>query len=229
MDSLEPPEGGVAQVLATASAEGLGAGATDGLSAKGRRTRQRLLVAARRSFEKKGSYVDTRISDIAKEAKVAYGSFYTYFDSKEQLFYELASSVVQEMYEEGTSRYRGEDPVRRIGSSNEQFLASYEKHATMMTIIEQAAALYPEFRALRRQLRQAFVDRIAANLGRLSEAGQVDPSLDLNVAAHALVSMTDNFGYLWFVLGESFDLERAPATLTRLWSNSVGLTRPESR
>lgn len=200
-----------------------GAEALAGLSAKGLRTRKRLLEGARSAFEKKGSYVDTRISDIVKESDVAYGSFYTYFDSKEALFFELAREVVHEMYVEGTSRYRGDNPIERIDASNRQFLESYRRHAAMMTIIEQAAALYPEFRALRRRLRQRFVDRIVANFERLSKSGRIDTSIDPVIAAHALVSMTDNFGYLWFVLGESFDDEQALTTLTQLWGNSLGL------
>lgn len=196
-----------------------------GLSAKGLRTRTRLLEGARRAFEKNGSYVETRISDIVKESGVAYGSFYTYFDSKEALFYELAVAVVHEMYVEGTSRYRGDNPLERIDASNRQFLDSYRRHAAMMTIIEQAAALYPEFRALRRNLRKGFVDRITANFERLSKAGRIDTSIDPAIAAHALVSMTDNFGYLWFVLGGSFDDEKALTTLTQLWGNSLGLGR----
>ncbi len=199
------------------------ADALAGLSAKGLRTRTRLLEGARSAFEKKASYVETRISDIVKESGVAYGSFYTYFDSKEALFYELAVKVVHEMYVEGTSRYRGDNPLERIDASNRQFLDSYRRHAAMMTIIEQAAALYPEFRALRRGLRQGFVDRIVANFERLSKAGRMDTSIDPSIAAHALVSMTDNFGYLWFVLGESFDDEKALSTLTQLWGNSLGL------
>ncbi|MBB3042863.1 TetR/AcrR family transcriptional regulator [Nocardioides soli] len=203
----------------------MNADALAGLSAKGLRTRKRLLEGARSAFEKKGSYVETRISDIVKESGVAYGSFYTYFESKEALFYELAVEVVHEMYVEGTSRYRGDNPLERIDASNRQFLDSYRRHAAMMTIIEQAAALYPEFRALRRRLRQGFVDRIAANFERLSSARRMDTSIDPVIAAHALVSMTDNFGYLWFVLGESFDDEKALTTLTQLWGNSLGLRR----
>jgi AcrR family transcriptional regulator len=202
------------------------AGAVAGLSAKGLRTRQRILEGAREAFEGKGSYVETRISDIVKTSGVAYGSFYTYFDSKEELFYELAADVVNEMYVEGTSRYRGGNPVERIDASNRQFLESYRTHAAMMTIIEQAAALYPEFRALRRRLRQGFVDRIAANFQRLSASDRMDSSIDPVIAAHALVSMTDNFGYLWFVLGETFDDERALTTLTKLWVNSLGIEQP---
>lgn len=193
------------------------------LSAKGRKTRERILEGARRAFERSGSYVDTRITDIVRESGVAYGSFYTYFDSKEQLFYDLALDVVSEMYVEGTSRYRGDDPVERMDAANRQFLTSYRSHAVMMTVIEQAAALYPEFRILRRTLRERFVERITANLSRLQEKGVVDEGLDPVIAAHALVSMTDNFGYVWFVLGERFDEESAFQTITTLWANAVGL------
>ena len=196
------------------------------LSAKGRKTRERILHGARRAFEKSGSYVETRITDIVHESGVAYGSFYTYFDSKEQLFYDLALEVVSEMYVEGTSRYRGDDPVERMDAANRQFLTSYRSHAVMMTVIEQAAALYPEFRILRRTLRERFVERITANLTRLQEKGVVDATLDPVIAAHALVSMTDNFGYVWFVLGERFDEESAFRTITTLWANAVGLHHP---
>src|SRR5580698_7583907 len=51
-------------------------------SAKGRRTRARLLEAAKAVFERDG-FLAARISDIAAEAEVSHGSFYHYFDSKE--------------------------------------------------------------------------------------------------------------------------------------------------
>lgn len=193
------------------------------LSPKGLRTRQRLLDGARRAFEKSGSYTDTRINDIVKETGCAYGTFYTYFDTKEQLFYELAVDVANEMYRENASRARGKDLVARIDSALRQFLLSYREHAAILTIVDQAAALYPDFRGLRRRIRDVFVDRNVANFRRWSEEGWIDPTLDPLVAAHALVSMIDNFSYLWFVLGEPFEEEKALATLTRLWTNALAV------
>lgn len=197
--------------------------AVESLSPKGRRTRQRLLDGARRAFEKTGSYSDTRINDIVKESGCAYGTFYTYFDTKEQLFYELAVDVATEMYLENASRSRGEDLVARIGSALRQFLDSYRDHAAILTIIEQAASLYPEFRGLRRRLRELFVERNVANLRQWSEQGLIDSTLDPLITAHALVSMIDNFCYLWFVLGEEFEEARAVATLTKLWTNALSV------
>lgn len=191
------------------------------LSPKGRRTRQRLLDGARRAFEKSGSYSETRIADIVRETGCAYGTFYTYFDTKEELFFELAVDVANEIYSENATRARGADLADRISSGLRQFLVSYRDHGKILAIIDQAAALHPEFRGLRRRIRDLFVARNVANFGRWSTEEWFDPEIDPLVAAHALVSMVDNFSHLWFVLGEDFDEERAFATLTQLWINAL--------
>ena len=196
-----------------------------GLSPKAQRTRRRLVEGARAAFELSGSYVDTRVSDIVRESGVAYGSFYTYFGSKEELFHELAVTVVDEMYADSTSAYRGQDPIERIDSANRRLLLSYRRHATMLAVIDQAAALYPAFRNLRKELRARFVQRIASSLRRLIAQGRADARLDPEVAAQVLVSMTDNFGQLWSAMSEQFDEEKALQTLGVLWANAVGATR----
>jgi len=214
--------------LNDAAVRGLSASETaprPGLSPKGRRTRRRLVDGARQAFERSGSYVDTRIADIVRESGVAYGSFYTYLGSKEELFHELAVTVVDEMYADSTSAYRGADPVERIDSANRRLLSSYRRHATMLSVIDQAAALYPGFRTLRQELRERFVERIASSLRKLIAQGRADSRLDPDVAAQVLVSMTDNFGQLWSAMSDQFDEERALQTLGVLWANAVGATR----
>lgn len=197
---------------------------TPPISGKGQRTRARLLQAARKVFERSGSYADTTVQDLVKAAGVSHGTFYTYFANKEALFGQLAAQVVDEMYVEATSTYRGTDPVERIRASNHQFVASYRKHAAMMTIIEQAASLHAQFRALRRELRDRFVRRIAVNIERMIVRGVADPDLDPVLTAHLLVSMTDNFSYVWFVLGEDVAEHEAMAALDRVWMNALRLT-----
>jgi AcrR family transcriptional regulator len=58
--------------------------------AKGRR-REVILAAAKRVFAKKG-YHATTIADVAKAARISYGSVYWYFDSKDALFHALMDS-----------------------------------------------------------------------------------------------------------------------------------------
>src|SRR5450755_2203709 len=58
----------------------------------GRRTD--ILAAAKKVFARKG-YHATTIADIAKAAKLSYGSIYWYFDSKDALFHALMEAEGQ--------------------------------------------------------------------------------------------------------------------------------------
>jgi len=61
-----------------------------GDAAKERR-REAILAAAKRVFAKKGFHATT-IADVAKAAKISYGSIYWYFESKDALFHGLMDS-----------------------------------------------------------------------------------------------------------------------------------------
>jgi len=67
-------------------------------SRKGIETRARLLAAAKEVFEQDG-FLDARISDIAERAGLSHGSFYHYFESKEEVFREVAAEVEQRLSE----------------------------------------------------------------------------------------------------------------------------------
>ena len=64
---------------------------------RGRRTRQRLVDAARVVFERDG-FLNSRLVDITDEAGTAIGSFYTYFDSKEAVLEAVFDDVRDEMW-----------------------------------------------------------------------------------------------------------------------------------
>lgn len=59
-------------------------------TARGKRTREKLLQAAEIEFGEKG-YHEAGISGITHRAGVALGTFYTYFESKEEIFQALVS------------------------------------------------------------------------------------------------------------------------------------------
>ena len=67
-------------------------------SQRGTRTRASLVAAARAVFERDG-YLASRVTDIADEARVAHGTFYTYFDSKDEVF----AAVLHELQEGRTA------------------------------------------------------------------------------------------------------------------------------
>ncbi|MGH8919832.1 MAG: TetR/AcrR family transcriptional regulator [Acidimicrobiales bacterium] len=198
---------------------------------RGRRTRAALVVAAKRVFERDG-YLEARISDISKTAKVAHGTFYTYFTSKEEIFREVITAVQAELLA-GQARDnrqtvdRGvtsdEDPIGRIEAANRAYLAGYRQNAKLLGLMEQVSTFNDDLRRMRLDMRQAFVTRAARAITRWQAAGRADPTLDPWYAANALCNMVDRFAYTWLVLGEYFEEERAVVNLTRLWAHALQL------
>jgi AcrR family transcriptional regulator len=197
-----------------------GEGSTD----RGRRTRAVLLGAARAVFERDG-YLDARVADIARRAGVAHGTFYTYFDSKREVF-RAVMAVVRDEIAEAITVPGGEGPTgvgERLDLANRRFLDVYRSNRRLMLLFEQVATIDPEIGEYRRRSRRAHVERIAAGIERLQRRGLADPELDPRTAAAALVSMLSNFAYHWLAVGEDFDEELAKRTLTRLWAGAIGL------
>lgn len=73
-----------------------GAEVVDRRSLRSLRTRRRVVVAARRIIARRGSLEAVPIEQIAQRAKVATGSFYNHFASKEQLFEAVVAEAVRE-------------------------------------------------------------------------------------------------------------------------------------
>ncbi|WP_405803916.1 TetR/AcrR family transcriptional regulator [Streptomyces sp. NBC_00210] len=187
---------------------------------RGMRTRDALVAAARRIFERDG-YLDARIVDIAAEAGVATGSFYTHFASKDEVFAAVLAELQDEMLHAGVSSGSGRELRRGVEDANRAYLESYRRNAALMAAMEQAAAVDRRFLQLRLQRSQAFIDRSAAAITRLQEAGVADPALDPAVTARALSAMVSRMAYVTFAADQPVPFEALVETLTRLWMNAL--------
>ena len=114
-------------------------------------------------------------------------------------------------------------PDHRIEEGNRRYLRAYANNARMLEVVEQAATNDPQFRELVDGLRAVFVDKSRATLARFQAEGLADPSLDPDIAGPALVGMVESFARRWHAHGETYDTEQVVATLTRLWTQAVGL------
>jgi AcrR family transcriptional regulator len=192
------------------------------LTGKGRARKAVLLDAAERVFERMG-FTDARVSDIVAEARVAQGTFYTYFDSKDAIFRAVATRVVGEMLV-GLHRPLGGSSLRphqRARLGVERFVDAYRPRATIIALIEQAGISNSEMRALRMQVREAFVDRLARDITEQQAYGVADPSVDPVLIAEALGAMVDHISYVWFTLGRDFERESLLDTLAMVWVRAI--------
>lgn len=193
------------------------------LTTRGRRTRNTLVQAAREAFEEKG-FEETRVAEIAARARLAHGTFYTYFDSKDDVLHEVAKGLTAEMFEASRSgEPPGAGPVDRIRASTERFLRVYRDNARMMHVVEQVSPRNPRFGHVYLEIRALFVDRIAAGVRRLQKEGAADPALDADTAASMLGGMVEHFARVWFLHGQEHDPDNALETATLLWARGIGL------
>src|SRR5438270_13066784 len=110
---------------------------TEPRSARGIRTRNALVAAARVVFERDG-YLEARLADISAEAGVASGSLYTYFEGKEEIFQAVAEQVTEEMVHPHLRARTGvTDPRELIDLANREYLRAYRDNAKRMGLVEQ--------------------------------------------------------------------------------------------
>jgi AcrR family transcriptional regulator len=199
-------------------------------TARGQRTRDALIAAARTVFERDG-FVDSRLVDIAAEAKCSIGSFYTWFDSKDEVFAAVLHQAQSEMLHPGTSRMEAtDDPVAIIAASNRAYFEAYRRNARLNVLLQQVAAVDPRFREMRNARSLAFVTRNARAIADLQERGLADRGVDAHLAAMALSGMVARLAYEAFTGGPVPDsVDALVETATRLWANALGLTSPELR
>ena len=189
------------------------------------RNRRALLAAARRVFERDG-FVSARITDIADEAGLAHGCFYSHFPGKEEIFAAVVAEVSEEMLHPGPALAApaGSDPVAVIEAANLAYLEAYRRNARFMALLEQVATVNDAFLRIRLERSRAFLTRNARAIRRLQRAGLADPDLDPDLASLALSVMVSRSAYAAFAVGrEPVDTARLAATLTRLWVNSLRL------
>lgn len=222
--------------MSTPRSQGIGAAPTAGqqerreagpLTGKGQARKAALLDAAARVFERRG-FLDTRVADIVAEAKVAQGTFYTYFDSKEAVFRAVATRAVGEML---VALYADPSPTatpyERAYAAMERFVDAYRPRARVIALIEQVGTFTPELKRLRLQVREAFVDRAARGIAHQQELGIADKSLDPVLTAEVLGAMVDHVCYVWMNLGKEFDRDKLLDMLTRVWIRAIGAEAPD--
>ncbi|WP_084255314.1 TetR/AcrR family transcriptional regulator [Nocardioides sp. J54] len=195
-------------------------------TARGARTRARLVQAARTVFERDG-YLDARLADITSEAGTASGSFYTYFDSKEEIFRAVLEELEDEMLHPHVRELNEHDPIGAIEASNRAYLESFQRNAQLMRLLEQVATIDDDFREMRKRRADAFMRRNARAIQDLQAAGLADPTLNPLLAAGALSGMVARAAYTNWVLGEDWDADELATTLTQIWINALKLQQPE--
>jgi AcrR family transcriptional regulator len=189
------------------------------------RTRAALLLAARAVFTETGFH-DARIADIVEGAQMAHGTFYTYFDSKEDIFLAVLQEVLHGYFTGPADRtaLAGSAPIDRIDRASRRFLEFYGANARLMASIDPLAMVDERFASLRRATRLAYLDRVAAAVTRWQAEGLADQDVDAVHLAAALGAMAERMAYLACVFDDGpMDIDEMLAVSNHVWATALGL------
>jgi len=139
-------------------------------TARGKRTREKLLRAAEIEFGEKGFH-EAGISGITYRAGVALGTFYTYFESKEEIFQALVRYMSRRTREWVAERVVGApDRLTAERRGIEAFIEFARQHKSIYRIITEAEFIAPrEYR----EHYEGFGAAYQANLEKAARKGEI--------------------------------------------------------
>lgn len=171
---------------------------------KGEKTRDRIRLATIELLNDVG-YVDLKVSDICRRAKVTAPVLYLYFDGKETLVRDILTEFLNDFMSRsaGTS---ARNAYQAIYDANLQWLRAARSNAGLMRCLLQFSDQAPEFGKLFADKSNFWYLRIAQSIIRRQPGATGSlPSVQLQV--HALGAMMDEITRKLFT-GEDKELKR---------------------
>ncbi len=187
-------------------------------TARGERTRRALLSAAAEEFGEKGFH-EGSISGITRRAGCALGSFYTYFDSKDDIFRALVADMsgqVRDYVGPRIAQARDGIDAERLGLLS--FLEFARSHKEIYRIIDEA-----EFvdQAAYRTHYESTASRILVRLREAAARGEVSGEPD-EIHAWAIMGMNVFLGLRFGVWDDSRPVQEVAAIANALIERGIG-------
>ena len=184
------------------------------LSARGEKTRQKLLEAAEQVFGEV-CYHEASIVKVTEAAGVGQGTFYLYFASKQEIFDELVRDLnrrVRHAMKEASSRGATRLEAELLGFG--AYFRFTGEHPALYRIIRQAEFVSPEMlRYHYDKLAEGYVEGLRESIAR-GDVGDIDPE----VSAWALMAAGELLGMRYILWGDGkvpADVEQELARIIR--------------
>lgn len=197
--------------------------------------RDELMQAGMTLFSQKG-YHNTKVSDVVREAGVAQGTFYLYFDSKADLFAALLEEFISLITEAVSAIAVDMDSIR----TPVQFAARIRRAVeAILTVYRDNAALARIFIREGSSLDEKSTDRWKNTIDRLAELGAAVmdegiergfiPPQNTKVVPYCVLGMYERAAYRWLVEDQSMEVDELAEALTRYEMLGIsGVASPET-
>lgn len=197
---------------------------------RSRRRKQDLLEAATRVFARDG-IVKAKMADIAAEAGIPVSSIYEYFESKEELAYEIPlqhfGDFFAEFLDQAKACETSRERLRLFLVLGGGFAGRHPDWARLLYV-----EIWPSVLALEARVRQVVDDyaRIVIELIREGgRRGEWDPETDAHQTAAILIGSLSQMIITWLLYGRPESLERGVPPLADRLLRLLDSSDPETR
>lgn len=160
---------------------------------RGTKTKQKLIKAAEETFGEFGFFT-TGIIDITRKAKVSQGTFYTYFETKEDIFRELVMGIQKQLRKEiklGTQGIENRLDVEKKGF--QIFFKFLKEHPYLFRLFRQAEFVDEK---LHKSYFETFTPGYIKGIEEAKETGEIR-NIDSEMLVYSLMGITDYLGMKW--------------------------------
>lgn len=184
--------------------------------------REAILRAAIKVFARKG-YFNSKVADIAARAKIADGTVYLYFKSKEEILHSIFDRTMEEFISEGKEQLReinkADTKLRRIAGLHLEKLGADRDLAIVFQVqLRGSIKFMREFSA---SAFSEYLDIIRKTIEEGQSGGIFRKDLDANVGAKILFGALDEMVTNWILSKKKYDLTAAADEVMKVFYGGV--------
>ncbi len=183
----------------------------------------KIITAATKVFAKKG-FFNARISDIAKEAKVADGTIYLYFNNKFDILISVLEEEIGKIIEQIEKAIEKEtDPEKMLTIFIERHLTAMKQNKNLAEVIHielrQSDRLVKEYR---NTTFKQYIDVISTIIKKGQESGIYRQDILPGIAKRAFFGALDEVSRIWTTPGNAhYSLEETSEQIIALFLNGM--------
>lgn len=158
----------------------------------------KIITAATKVFAKKGFFT-ARISDIAKDAKVADGTIYLYFNNKYDILLSVFEEEVGKIVENTEKLLAAEsDPRKQLGIFTSQYLLAMKKNRYLAEVIQiELRQTHKVIKEYRDNKFSQYIEMIAEIIRRGQASGIYRRDIKPDLAKRVFFGALDEISRVW--------------------------------
>lgn len=186
----------------------------------------KIIISATKVFAKKG-FFNARISDIAKEAKVADGTIYLYFNNKFDILISVLEEEIGKIIEQIEKAIEQEtDPEKMLNIFIEKHLSAMRQNKNLAEVIHielrQSDRLVKEYRNT--SFKQ-YIDMISKIIKKGQELGIYRTDIMPDIAKRAFFGALDEVSRIWTTPGNvQYSVEQTSEQIIALFLTGMRTT-----